>query len=301
MTAASPGIIATTMLNAHYDTHEAYVFALAREMRKEYELIAATSSCRSTRRISRMERTVLFQDKTDAEFVEIAEMHVAALNEALASIPRERVRLHCCWGNNEGPHIHDVPLADVLPVLYRREGRRRSASSSPTRATSTNTPRSRRRSCRPSLILLPGVIDTTTNFVEHPEVVANRICEAVDAVGDRTPGHRLERLRLRHLRRLRDGRRGRRLGQAQGLPRGRRHRHPAAVGLISGRQRGLAMMDATIDRAADIVLVEPQAVGLAATRTLRNTSAMRSTASVSTARDVGRFKPVAESSRLLGQ
>ena len=117
MTAAAPGIIATTMLNAHYDTHEAYVFALAREMRKEYELIARDFILQIDSPDLALERTVLFQDKTNAEFVAIAEMHVAALNEALSGIPRERVRLHCCWGNNEGPHTHDIPLAEVFPVL----------------------------------------------------------------------------------------------------------------------------------------------------------------------------------------
>jgi len=118
MTAAAPGIIATTMLNAHYDTHEAYVFALARQMKKEYELIARDFILQIDAPDLALERTVLFQDKTNAEFVAIAEMHVAALNEALAGIPRERVRLHCCWGNNEAPHTHDIPMREILPVLY---------------------------------------------------------------------------------------------------------------------------------------------------------------------------------------
>ena len=184
MTAASPGIIATTLLNAHYDSYEAYVFALAREMRKEYELIARDFILQIDAPDLAMERTVLFADKSVAEFVKIAEMHVAALNEALAGIAPERVRLHCCWGNYEGPHVHDVPLADILPVLC---GARVGALS-----IEFANPRHQheyanlKKAGFPAhLLLLPGVIDTSTNYVEHPEVVANRICEAVDAIGDR--------------------------------------------------------------------------------------------------------------------
>ncbi len=185
MTAAAPGIIATTMLNAHYDTHEAYVFALARQMKKEYELIARDFILQIDSPDLALERTVLFQDKTNAEFVAIAEMHVAALNEALAGIPRDRVRLHCCWGNNEGPHTHDIPLAEVLPVLC--EAKVGALSIEFANPRHQHEYAALKKAKLPSeFILLPGVIDTTTNFVEHPEVVANRICEAVDAVGDRS-------------------------------------------------------------------------------------------------------------------
>jgi 5-methyltetrahydropteroyltriglutamate--homocysteine methyltransferase len=185
MTAASPGIIATTLLNAHYDSHEAYVFALARQMRQEYELIARNFVLQIDAPDLAMERTVLFHDKTVPEFLAIAEMHVAAINEAVAGIPRDRIRLHCCWGNYEGPHVHDIPLADILPVLY---GARVGALS-----LEFANPRHqheyaalKKAGLPPEFMLLPGVIDTTTNYVEHPEVVANRICEAVDAVGDRS-------------------------------------------------------------------------------------------------------------------
>jgi 5-methyltetrahydropteroyltriglutamate--homocysteine methyltransferase len=184
MTAASPGIIATTLLNAHYDSHEAYVFALAREMRKEYELIAKDFLLQIDAPDLAMERGVLFQDKSNAEFVKIAEMHVAAVNEALANVPRERVRLHCCWGNYEGPHLHDIPMREILPVLYGAKVGGLSIEFANPRhqheyaALKKNKPPDQ-------FVLLPGVIDSLTNFVEHPEVVANRICEAVDAVGDR--------------------------------------------------------------------------------------------------------------------
>ena len=185
MTAASPGIVATTMLNAHYASHEAYVFALARQMRKEYELIAADFVLQIDAPDLAMERTVLFQDKSAAEFLKIAETHVAALNEALAGIPRDRVRLHCCWGNYDGPHIHDIPLREVLPVLYQAKVGALSIEFANPRHQHEYAALKKAK-LPPEFLLLPGVIDSKTNFVEHPEVVANRICEAVDAIGDRS-------------------------------------------------------------------------------------------------------------------
>jgi len=185
MTAASPGIVATTMLNAHYDSHEAYVFALARQMRKEYELIARDFVLQIDAPDLAMERTVLFQDKSVAEFLKIAEIHVAALNEALTGIPLDRIRLHCCWGNYEGPHMHDIPLSEILPVLCEaRVGALSLEFANPRHQHEYAA--LKKAKLPPELILLPGVIDSTTNYVEHPEVVANRICEAVDAVGDRS-------------------------------------------------------------------------------------------------------------------
>jgi 5-methyltetrahydropteroyltriglutamate--homocysteine methyltransferase len=186
MTAASPGIIATTMLNAHYDSHEAYVFALAREMRKEYELIVSRGFVLQLDAPDlAMERVVLYQDKSLAEFLAIVEIHVAALNEALASIPADRVRLHCCWGNWEGPHVHDVPVGEILPMLYKaRVGGLSLEFANPRHQH--EYAELKRQKLPDGMVLLPGVLDSTTNYVEHPEVVANRICEAVDAVGDRT-------------------------------------------------------------------------------------------------------------------
>jgi 5-methyltetrahydropteroyltriglutamate--homocysteine methyltransferase len=112
-------------------------------------------------------------------------MHIAALNEALAGIPRERIRLHCCWGNYDGPHIHDVPLADILPVLTGAKVGALSIEFANPRHQHEYAALKRAK-LPPEFLLLPGVIDTKTNFVEHPEVVANRICEAVDAIGDRS-------------------------------------------------------------------------------------------------------------------
>ncbi len=185
MTAASPGIIATTMMNAHYDSHEAYVFALAREIAKEYELIAKDFVLQIDAPDLAMERTVLFQDKSTAEFLEIAELHVAAINQALGNIPRKRVRLHCCWGNWEGPHVDDIPMSEILPILYgAKVGALSIEFANPRHQHEYAALRKNR--LPDHLLLLPGVIDSTSNFVEHPEVIANRICEAVDAVGDRS-------------------------------------------------------------------------------------------------------------------
>ncbi|HJQ56971.1 MAG TPA: cobalamin-independent methionine synthase II family protein [Vineibacter sp.] len=186
MTAASPGIIATTMLNAYYDSHEKYVFALAREMKKEYDLIVARGYILQIDAPDlAMERVVLFQDKSLAEFQAIVEIHVAAINAALADVPRDRVRLHCCWGNWEGPHLHDVPVKDILPLLYQAKVGGLSLEFANPRHQHEYA-EIKRLKPPAELILLPGVLDSTTNYVEHPQVVANRICEAVDAVGDRT-------------------------------------------------------------------------------------------------------------------
>jgi 5-methyltetrahydropteroyltriglutamate--homocysteine methyltransferase len=185
MTAASPGIIATTLMNAHYDSHEAYVFALAREMKKEYERIARDFVLQIDAPDLAMERTILFQDKSTPEFLKIAEMHVAAINEATSGIPRERIRLHCCWGNWAGPHVDDIPMGEVLPVLYGAKVGALSIEFANPRHQHEYAALKRAK-LPPEFLLLPGVIDSTTNYVEHPEVIANRICEAVAAVGDRS-------------------------------------------------------------------------------------------------------------------
>jgi len=186
MTAASPGVIATILLSAHYGSHEQYVMALAREMRKEYELIHARGlllqvDCPDLA----MERTRFFRKDSLDRFLQMVELHVDAINRATAGIPPERIRLHLCWGNYDGPHTHDVPLEAVLPIVCRA---RVGALSLPL-ANPRHQHEYRVLKAHPlpdSMLLLPGVIDTTTNYVEHPEVVADRIVAAVDAVGDRT-------------------------------------------------------------------------------------------------------------------
>jgi 5-methyltetrahydropteroyltriglutamate--homocysteine methyltransferase len=186
MTAASPGIIATAMGNAYYDSHERYVFAIAKQMQKEYELIHTKGfilqlDCPDLA----MERAMLFQDAPLQRFQEVVETHIAALNAAIANIPADRVRLHVCWGNSEGPHTHDVPLEAILPLLYQAKVGALSIELANPRHQHEYAVL-KRYPLPDSMLFLPGVIDTTTNYVEHPEVVANRLCQAVDAVGDRS-------------------------------------------------------------------------------------------------------------------
>jgi 5-methyltetrahydropteroyltriglutamate--homocysteine methyltransferase len=186
MTAASPGIIATAMGNAYYDSHERYVFAIAKQMQKEYELIHAKGfilqlDCPDLA----MERAMLFQDAPLPRFQEVVETHIAALNAAIVNIPADHVRLHVCWGNSEGPHTHDVPLEAILPLLYQaRVGALSIELANPRHQHEYAV--LKRYPLPDSMLFLPGVIDTTTNYVEHPEVVANRLCQAVDVVGDRS-------------------------------------------------------------------------------------------------------------------
>jgi len=186
MTAASPGVIATILLSAHYRSHEQYVMALAREMRKEYELIHARGlllqvDCPDLA----MERTRFFRKDSLDRFLQMVELHVDAINRATAGIPPERIRLHLCWGNYDGPHTHDVPLEAVLPIVCRaRVGALSLPLANPRHQHEYRVLKAHR--LPDSMLLLPGVIDTTTNYVEHPEVVADRICAAVDAVSDRT-------------------------------------------------------------------------------------------------------------------
>jgi 5-methyltetrahydropteroyltriglutamate--homocysteine methyltransferase len=185
MTAPSPGIISTTMLNAHYDSHEAYLSALAREMRQEYLAIhRAGLILQIDSPDLAMDRAMFYRDLSDLQFVAAAEKHVAALNQAVDGIARDRVRLHCCWGNWDGPHIHDVALERILPVLYQANVGALSIEFANPRHQ--HEYQAIRRNPLPAhMVLLPGTIDTTTNIVEHPEVVARRIEEAVAAVGDR--------------------------------------------------------------------------------------------------------------------
>jgi len=184
-TAPSPGIVATTMMNAYYKSHEDYLMALAREMRPEYLAIhQAGLILQIDAPDLAMERTMTFQDMSEKEFLDICELHMAAINKGLEGIPRERVRLHCCWGNWEGPHIHDIGLAPILPILYQAHARALTVEfANPRHQHEYEALRA--NPLPKDWLLIPGVIDTTTNFVEHPQVVARRIDEAVAAVGDR--------------------------------------------------------------------------------------------------------------------
>ena len=159
--------------------------ALARELKAEYRAIhEAGLLLQIDAPDLAMERTMTFQDQSDAEFVKTCELHMAAINAALEGIPRDRVRLHCCWGNWEGPHIHDVALASILPVLYEANvGALTIEMANPRHQHEYETLRA--NPLPKDWLLIPGVIDTTTNFVEHPEVVAKRLEETVAAVGER--------------------------------------------------------------------------------------------------------------------
>ena len=185
LTAPSPGIVSTTMLNAWYDSHEAYLTALAREMRHEYMTIYRSGLLLQIDAPDlAMDRSMFYRDLSDAQFVAACETHVEAINHAIEGIPPARVRLHCCWGNWDGPHIYDVPLERILPVLYQANvGALSIEMANPRHQHEVET--IRRMPPPAGMVLIPGVIDTTTNIVEHPRVVARRIEEAVAAVGDR--------------------------------------------------------------------------------------------------------------------
>jgi 5-methyltetrahydropteroyltriglutamate--homocysteine methyltransferase len=186
MTAASPGVIATIMLDAYYGSHERYVRALAREMRREYELIVSRGfvlqlDCPDLA----MERARFFQDATLDGFLDAVALHVDVINEAIAGLPADRIRLHLCWGNYDGPHTHDVPLEPLLPIVYRaRVGALSLPLASPRHQHELKA--FRRHRLPDGMLFVPGVVDSTTNVVEHPEVVADRIVAAAEVIGDPT-------------------------------------------------------------------------------------------------------------------
>ncbi len=185
MTAPSPGIISSTMLNAYYDSQESYLNALAREMSNEYRTICdAGFILQIDSPDLAMDRSMFYRDLSDSQFVAAIEKHVAAINKAIEGIPRENVRLHCCWGNWDGPHIFDVPLDLILPVLYQANVGFLSIEFANPRHQHEYAAL-RRHPLPPHMVLMPGCVETTSNIVEHPEVVARRIEEAVAAVGDR--------------------------------------------------------------------------------------------------------------------
>jgi 5-methyltetrahydropteroyltriglutamate--homocysteine methyltransferase len=184
MTAASPGIVTAVLLNEHYGSHEEYVTAVANALRPEYQKIVSRGFVLQIDSPDlAMERHTLFADKPFDEFLRFAETNIAALNHALEGIPRDRVRLHACWGNYEAPHHLDVPLDAILPLLYRAHvGALVLPLANPRHEHEWRC--FQRQPLPESMLLVAGVIDTTTNFVEHPEVVADRIERVASAVGD---------------------------------------------------------------------------------------------------------------------
>lgn len=185
MTAPSPGIVATTMINQHYESHEAYLMALAKALANEYRAIHdAGLVLQIDAPDLAMERPRFFSHLTDAEFLQQLELHIAAINLGIEGIPRDRIRLHVCWGNNDAPHVYDVALATILPSLYRANvGALSIEFANPRHQHEYDA--IRKNPLPAHMLLMPGVLDTTTNIVEHPELVARRLEEAVSVVGER--------------------------------------------------------------------------------------------------------------------
>ena len=180
----SPGIIAAAMQNEHYESLEAYINALAAALRTEYTTIANSGFILQIDAPDlALERHTLFQDKPLSEFLEFVHVVVSATNRALEGIPKDQVRLHVCWGNYEGPHDLDVPLEDIWPdVSQMNVGAIMLSMANPRHAHEY------RLFTEPGFLgdklLIAGVIETTTNYIEHPEVVADRLERIANAVGD---------------------------------------------------------------------------------------------------------------------
>jgi 5-methyltetrahydropteroyltriglutamate--homocysteine methyltransferase len=184
LTAPSPGIIAGAMKNEHYPTEQAYLDDLGTALREEYEAIVEAGfllqlDCPDLA----LERHLSYQDRPLGDFLGFVERVVVTINAALANVPREKVRLHVCWGNYEGPHDSDVPLADILPILRQANvGAFFLPFANPRHAHEYKV--FEKHPLADDQILVAGVIDSLTNFVEHPEAVADRIERVAQAVGD---------------------------------------------------------------------------------------------------------------------
>ena len=183
MNAASPGVISVFLPNQHYPSQDAYLEALAETLKDEY---AAIQSAGLVLQIDcpdlAMGRHILFPDASDEDFVRNAEAQVEALNHALADVPADACRLHLCWGNYEGPHTHDIPLEKIVDVVLKAKPAAISfEASNPRHAHEWEVWRDAR--VPDDKVLMPGVIDSATNFVEHPRLVAERICTFADIVG----------------------------------------------------------------------------------------------------------------------
>ncbi len=183
LTAASPGVISLFFRDEHYGSHEEYLFAIADAMRHEYEAVARAGlvlqiDCPDLG----MGRHIQFAHLGLEEFRTMARLHVEALNHALANVPAEQARLHLCWGNYEGPHHYDVPLADVIDVVFTAKPAGLSfEAANPRHAHEWRL--FERVKVPAGKVLIPGVIDSTTNFIEHPELVAERIGRYATLVG----------------------------------------------------------------------------------------------------------------------
>jgi len=183
MNAASPGVIALFQPNDHYRTQDAYLEAVAEAMRAEYEAIASAGILLQIDAPDLgMGRHTMYRNRSVEEFVKLASVHVEVLNAALRNVPADRVRMHVCWGNYEGPHHHDVPMDVLWPVISRAkvqgllfEG------ANPRHAHEWSVFRD--QPVPEDKVLIPGVIGSTSNYIEHPELVSERIRRYADLVG----------------------------------------------------------------------------------------------------------------------
>src|SRR5215471_4250665 len=183
-TAASPGILASIVKNEHYPSFEAYIEAIAAALRIEYETIVGSGFYLQIDAPDlALERHVAFSKRPLKDFQQFVDRVIAAINTALVNIPRNKVRLHVCWGNYEGPHDHDVPLADILPILCRAKvGSLYLPFANPRHAHEYKV--FQHQPLAEDQMLVAGVIDTVTNYIEHPEVVADRLERIAKAFGD---------------------------------------------------------------------------------------------------------------------
>ncbi|MDA9175475.1 cobalamin-independent methionine synthase II family protein [Alphaproteobacteria bacterium] len=185
MNAASPGVISLFLQNDFYATREDYLQALAEAMKEEYETIVASGldlqlDCPDLA----LSRHMLFNDLSDDEFLKIAASHVEALNYALSGVPAEKVRVHICWGNYEGPHVCDIPMEKMFDTLMSTKARYvLFETSNPRHGHEWAVFKDRKSDIPDDKVLVPGVVDSTTNFVEHPDLVTQRIDRFVDLVG----------------------------------------------------------------------------------------------------------------------
>ena len=182
---ASPGTIALFQPNDFYPTQDAYLEAVAEGMRAEYEGLAASGLLLQIDAPDMaMGRHTMYRNRTEDEFVGLAARHVEVLNHALRNVPADRVRMHVCWGNYEGPHTHDVPLEKLLPVVMKAKPQAiLFEGANPRHAHEWQVFRDMAAQVPEDRILVPGVLSTTTNYVEHPRLVAERLEHYADVVG----------------------------------------------------------------------------------------------------------------------
>jgi len=183
LNAASPGVIAIFQPNDFYKTADEYLEAVAEALRFEYEaIVAAGFLLQIDAPDLGMGRHTMYRNATVTEYLAHAARHVEVLNHALRNVPAERLRMHCCWGNYEGPHHHDVPMSDLLPVLLKAKPQALLFEAANPRHAHEWTV-FRDASLPDDKILIPGVLSSTTNYVEHPELVAERLLRFADIVG----------------------------------------------------------------------------------------------------------------------